>query len=645
MVPMISVVISEKGGAERRESYDQHEITIGRVKGNDVLLPKGNVSKRHARLILRDGRYIVTDLKSTNGTYVNHRRITHATLVREGDRIYIGDFVLRIEGAGRDEDGAAFDEQSSDQHINVGGAIATSHPEGLLPSHQDVVSHFPIEHDPDEDSSPSVDLPGPPRVPSGLRTAAGSAPSGAGGEAPMTSEAPNYTSSPGPLSPAAISEVAPSLRSSKPDLDDRIQAQQQAHDQLVAAVEAEIGLAALETVTPDEALLARVDAALATSLEELSLPQGVDPGAVRATARLELLGLGPIGPLVEDEHVTRIQVILRHVVAYRRGHRLRPSGLGFATEAGVARAIARLAARMGVSLPATPQVDVALGDGRTLFCLRPEASPAGHLVVIERRAQSQATLDQLVRAGAISRGMATLLACCMAARANLLVTGSLDDGAGELLEALVAAAPHRTARRPNGPESDGCALWLSSRDEPAPAGVPFLPLGDERPARLAAIASAARLGCEHLVVPALRGEELARVLDAIGGGLGGVLLRATSGTLHQALHRLASELSAERPGLTVPTAREWLGACFDLGLEVTRLRDGRLRLVRIAELRRSTQGVSLRDIFTFTYHHTAAGGSVEGAFYATGIVPRIIEDLAARGMPLDTSIFRRHPSS
>ena len=52
----------------------------------------------------------------------------------------------------------------------------------------------------------------------------------------------------------------------------------------------------------------------------------------------------------------------------------------------------------------------------------------------------------------------------------------------------------------------------------------------------------------------------------------------------------------------------------------------------------------MRDIFTFAYHRTAAGGSIEGAFYASGTVPRIVEDLAARGMPLDQSIFRRHPS-
>src|SRR3954469_24667098 len=99
---MFAIVISEKGGGERRELFDKHEINVGRVQGNDLMLPKGNVSKRHARLIFRDGRFIVPDLKSTNGTYVNGRKIAQATIVREGDKIYIGDFVLRLEtnGAG-----------------------------------------------------------------------------------------------------------------------------------------------------------------------------------------------------------------------------------------------------------------------------------------------------------------------------------------------------------------------------------------------------------------------------------------------------------------------------------------------------------------------------------------------------------------
>src|SRR5215510_1665211 len=110
---MFSIIISEKGGAERKESFDKNEINVGRVQGNDLMLPKGNVSKHHARLLYRDGRFIVTDLKSTNGTYVNGRKIAQATIVREGDKIYIGDFVLRLDsGQAASNDAPPPDDES-----------------------------------------------------------------------------------------------------------------------------------------------------------------------------------------------------------------------------------------------------------------------------------------------------------------------------------------------------------------------------------------------------------------------------------------------------------------------------------------------------------------------------------------------------
>ncbi|MEQ9650820.1 MAG: FHA domain-containing protein, partial [Sandaracinaceae bacterium] len=98
---MFAVVITEKGGAQRRLDFDKNEVTIGRVQGNDIILPKGNVSKRHSRIVLKDNRFIVVDLKSTNGTYVNGRKITSPLVVKAGDKIYIGDFILTLEeGAG-----------------------------------------------------------------------------------------------------------------------------------------------------------------------------------------------------------------------------------------------------------------------------------------------------------------------------------------------------------------------------------------------------------------------------------------------------------------------------------------------------------------------------------------------------------------
>lgn len=94
---MFSILISEKGGETKRLEFDRPEITIGRVQGNDIVLPKGNVSKRHSRIVFKDGKYIIVDLKSTNGTYVNGRKITAPLVVKGTDKIYIGDFIMNIE--------------------------------------------------------------------------------------------------------------------------------------------------------------------------------------------------------------------------------------------------------------------------------------------------------------------------------------------------------------------------------------------------------------------------------------------------------------------------------------------------------------------------------------------------------------------
>jgi pilus assembly protein CpaF len=96
---MFTIHIQEKGGEQRRMVFNKPEVTIGRVQGNDIVLPKGNVSKRHARIVLKDGKFIIVDLKSTNGTYVNGRKITSPLVVKDSDKIYIGDFVVGVDEA------------------------------------------------------------------------------------------------------------------------------------------------------------------------------------------------------------------------------------------------------------------------------------------------------------------------------------------------------------------------------------------------------------------------------------------------------------------------------------------------------------------------------------------------------------------
>ena len=102
-----AIVINEKGGQPRRQEFLKGEITIGRVQGNDIVLPKQNVSKRHSRVVLKNGKFVITDLKSTNGTYVNGRKITTPMVIKETDKIYIGDFVLSAELSDGSAEGAS----------------------------------------------------------------------------------------------------------------------------------------------------------------------------------------------------------------------------------------------------------------------------------------------------------------------------------------------------------------------------------------------------------------------------------------------------------------------------------------------------------------------------------------------------------
>ena len=107
-----AVYIQEKGGERRHQEFDKNEVTIGRVQGNDIVLPKQNVSKKHSRIVVKDGKFIIVDLKSTNGTYVNGRKIASPMVIKETDKIYIGDFILSTKGAA-DEDSAGNEEAAA----------------------------------------------------------------------------------------------------------------------------------------------------------------------------------------------------------------------------------------------------------------------------------------------------------------------------------------------------------------------------------------------------------------------------------------------------------------------------------------------------------------------------------------------------
>ena len=601
--PMFAIIVHEKGGAERREVFDAAELSVGRVQGNELMLPKGNVSKRHARLLYRDGRFIVTDLNSTNGTYVNRRKITQATIVREGDRIYIGDFVLRIESNGSD---GAPEEFRTGQ-----SAVARSSPSSPDAS---IVSPR-LEPEMDE----FTHAPGPLKA-----TSTGSNPvssdSPARLEPPLESTGTHHV---GRTTQDDRSDQPPnSVRDTVRLLVERV-AQQLRDVDLSAPVPPSLG--------------ERIDDLLQQAWTEFSEAQTA-PGSLGADraielARCELVEHGPLTELIADPSVSEIGVTRFDRVLSVRGGRTVPFEPGFSSDLSLRWAVSRLCAEAEAPLaPNEEVVERRILPGVRMSAVLGPIAASGACVAIRKAKRLSVTLEELVRRGAISRAMATFLQQCLAARVNVLVIGPRDGGVEALLTALAQSA------------ADSPCVFIGER-EPGASDANFLLAGSDTATTAGALQVAATLPGARVVAELFTAELCAKVVEAIADGADGIIAARYAPSLRRGLMRLPGVVAAERPQIRVAAARELVANAFEIVVEVARLRDDRHRVLRIAEITGSAgEEIQTQDIFTFVMDRTAAGGAIEGVFTASGVVPQVVETWRARGSTVESAIFSRPPS-
>lgn len=626
---MFAIVISEKGGGERREVFDKAEIDVGRVQGNDLMLPKGNVSKHHARLLFRDGRFIVTDLKSTNGTYVNGRKISQATIVREGDKIYIGDFVLRIDAGAAQADDAGQQDEGARTLARTGPRDAGG------PSAQPPAPVHAPSVDPQPAQRTSTRVPGPPRVPTGAQP-------------PMGSQAPRYSAPPLPATqstsgppggapsaaPGASQPSAPRGSSSRglPRESPAQAARRLALVTLMDRVAELVDIARLDhdpsVASADRASIERTVIDQAAAMQgEGELPSGATLDDVKGDALAELVGAGAFDRLLDDDDVTEIHVARHDQVVVVRAGSMALSEVSFTSERALMRAVARLAARSGRALEAG-DVRIVRRLSRSalmIAVLPPDAAQCA--VTIRKRRRLDMSLEDFVRLGGMSRPMATFLEACVHARANVLVCGARPTTAALLAAALAASST---------PGDRVCAVQELDEILIPQASLVTLPIVDGDDDVAARVRMASRLRPDRLVVGPIGHASVAAALTAIADGAMGVVATIGSPSLRQALARAVSQLLLSQPGLSVDAARECVGESFDFAVEIVALDDGRPRIVRVAELGATdAKGVVARDVFT------ASSELGDATFSATGVVPRLVGELAQRGVRIDPNLFKR----
>jgi pilus assembly protein CpaF len=653
-----AIIISEKGGAERREVFDKAEINVGRVQGNDLMLPKGNVSKRHAKLSFREGRFYVADLKSTNGTYVNGRKISQATVVREGDKIYVGDFVLRFEAA----PGVMLAAESapqpgggspSDAAIQAASTSGQPSPGAVSPYAGTALPESDDDDDDDGSATPSSGRGGAPPPLPGLGLGVGASQSGLGPGLGLTSQ-----SAAGAAPRPALGGVRPGGKLGRQNARTEVNPGYGAHvavdapaaprssrrtglgatigpliAPLVDRASSVMQLEGLYESDGDPALMQRAERVLreqaASMRAQGEAPDELDADALVQAALGELFGLGPLGPLLDNEDITEVQALRPGRLLALRGQRWVTIEPPFSSDNAIYRVLARLCRHAEAPLVAGEAlVERALPQGHALLALMPPLAH-GPALVVRRRRRIETTIDELVRTGVLSRTMATFFGHCVTGRANLLVVGPAEAGISAFVAALGALG---------GP--DERLVCASSPDDPfvGPASALALPLEAQGERAEMSLRASARLRPDRLVAGPLGGRLLATVLDLIGEGLRGVVATVRAPSLRQGCGRLVAELCAARPGIGPEVAREWIANTFDLGVEVVRARDGRSRIVRVAELTAGPAALEARDVYAFVAERPG-GGAGEGTFQPTGHVPRLVEELRARGFSVDQSLF------
>jgi pilus assembly protein CpaF len=528
---MYAVVITDEGGVRRKLDFSKPELTVGRVQGNDIVLSKRNVSKQHARLTLKGEQAVVVDLNSTNGTWVNGRKISSPQSLKRGDKIYIADFIITLEQPSADSERASSAPRVSEPPPLP--AKQSTPTQSTMPPQSSIPARRPM--------SPRRSVAADSRTPAGPTDVRG-------------------TSLPPRIERRETGEAR---------LPARTETQIPIADPLGALMSRLAGRMDIDNVDPaamkNQERWSAARAAIAETFLSMqtdgSVNADVDMRPVAHIALHEAVGLGALDDVLSDESVRTVVVKGPSHIFVDRGEGLEAASLKFSSEGALHRVARRLAAGSGQALEAQLVLHGRLSFGPRLTIMQSPLVVKGP--VIELRIGSTKSLGQLAEAGWLSGDAATYLAKAVAECRNIVVAGPRGSGVAEVMSALARELP----------ETENTVVIEA---------VPDLDIDRDRMVSLIATDSGISLGeaiqhgtrleAERLVINDLSGADTMTALVAVLGREPGHLLGVHSWSTKDAIEGLL--LAAACGGAERACVAQLVGGAVDLIIAVQRGPEG-----------------------------------------------------------------------
>ena len=372
---------------------------------------------------------------------------------------------------------------------------------------------------------------------------------------------------------------------------------------------------------------------------EYMIPEGVETAAVRQQLVDDLIGFGPISPLIRDHRISEIMINGPENVFVEHKGKLKRTPIRFADEEHLQLIIQRIVEPLGRHVDtASPMVDARLPDGSRVNAVIPPLALDGSLVTIRKFSDKKLTDDDLVKFGSLTRPMALFLREAVRARQNIIVSGGTGSGKTTLLNILSQFIP---ADERVVTVEDSAELKLDHENlcrlESRPANVE----GTGRITIRDLVINTLRMRPDRIVVGECRGAEALDMLQAMNTGHDGSLTTLHANSPRDALGRLENMVMMAGFDLPSSAIREQVASAVDLIVQQTRLPDGSRKIVRISEITgREGDVIQMQDIFTFEQEGFDEHFHVIGHHTATGNIPLFIENLRQAGdLQLDMSVF------
>lgn len=402
----------------------------------------------------------------------------------------------------------------------------------------------------------------------------------------------------------------------------------------------EANLAALDTLDANE-IKSEIDHVIGAYLkEEEALLNSEERTALVNDILDELMGLGPLEPFFKDPTVSDVLVNTYKNIYVERFGLLEKTKSRFADDAHLRNIIDRIISRIGRRVDeSSPMVDARLPDGSRVNAIIPPLSIDGPMLSIRRFAVDPLKMEDLINFKAITPDIAKLLAGCVKAKLNILISGGTGAGKTTLLNILSAYVP--------GNEriitiEDSAELQLQQehvvRLETRPPSIEGT--GQVTPRDL--VRNSLRMRPDRIIVGEVRGAESFDMLQAMNTGHEGSLTTIHANTPRDSLTRLESMILMTGVSLPEKAMRFMISSAIDLIIQASRMADGSRKIISVSEIT-GMEGdvITLQDIFHFKKEGLDSDGKVIGHHEATGIRPKFSEKLELAGVEVPESLFHR----